>query len=209
MPVEIDRSRSAVNRSLRVVARRGALRLDAESVNYSFGELHDVLRGAFDSLQLADGSLNRVLLLGLGGGSAVRLLRSKLAPGGRFRAVEVDPAVVELARKHFPEARDPAVEIVVADAAGFIHNDREFYDLILVDVFIDDVTPEPLRTVEFLRSAAGRLTPRGVLVYNCLANNSERQGEMLLFRERWRAAFGPDLEFEVHGNVVFAHRGHS
>lgn len=201
----LERRSSAHNPVLEVVLDRGKPKLDAATVNYSFGELHDVLRSAFLQMEIPDGSLSRVLMLGFGAGSAMQLLDRKLAINGSARAVEVDPVVIELARKYFERASDPRLEIVNDDALRFIRTDADTYDLILMDIFIDDETPEHVETRECLALAAARLRPGGSLVYNRLANRVRRQAAALQFRDVFMEIFPAARVLTAHGNLVFVH----
>jgi len=109
------------------------------------------------------------LILGLGGGSAARLLRA-LAPRARLVGVEYDPAVVAAARRHF--ALDTlGLEIVCGDARDVLRRERRRFDLVIDDVFVGfgravrkpEWLPHP-----FLPLAAARVAPGGVLVSNAI-----------------------------------------
>jgi spermidine synthase len=139
-------------------------------VNYSHGSLHTVLRSAFETLALRDRDVRSVLMLGFGGGSAVRLLRDEHALDPAFTAVEIDPEVVALARRWFGFASDPRVRFVVRDAAEHVRESSAVHDLVLVDAFVDDCVPDALGTRAFLRAAGERVAPGGVLVFNTLAD---------------------------------------
>ena len=111
----------------------------------------------------------RVLLLGLGGGSAARIVRA-LAPEARITGVEIDSEVVRLARRWF-DLDGLGVETVVADAREFVVRTRDGYDAILEDCFVGTeqelAKPEGIPEPTFTRAAA-RLRPGGVLVCNSL-----------------------------------------
>jgi spermidine synthase len=110
-----------------------------------------------------------VLLLGLGAGSAARIVRA-LAPRARILGVELDPDVVRAAREHF-DLDTLGIEVVQADARELLVRERRHFDAILDDVFVGrgravrkpDWLPEP-----GLALAARRLAPGGVLVTNTL-----------------------------------------
>jgi spermidine synthase len=118
---------------------------------------------------LAPQRRRRLLLLGLGGGSAARILRA-LAPQARIVGVEIDPGVVRLARRHL--GLDAlGVEVVVGDARAFLEGGRERFDLVIEDVFLGpgraERKPDWL-PLPGLARAARRLAPGGLLVSNAL-----------------------------------------
>ena len=117
-----------------------------------------------------------VLLLGLGGGSAARVARA-LAPRARIVGVEIDPAVVRLARRWF-DLDALGVEVVIADAARFLARTRGRFDAVIEDVFTGDarrlVKPPgfPLPALDHVRRA---LRPGGVAVCNTLDESAAVQ----------------------------------
>jgi spermidine synthase len=120
-------------------------------------------------LALPPARRRRVLLLGLGGGSAARVVRA-LAPGARIVGVEIDPAVVRAARRHF--ALDAlGIDVVTDDAANFLARTRRRFDAVLEDVFTGDARrlrkPPgfPLPALDHVRRA---LAPGGVAICNTL-----------------------------------------
>jgi spermidine synthase len=110
-----------------------------------------------------------VLLLGLGGGSAARVVRA-LAPRARIVGVEIDPSVVRLARRWF-DLDALGIEVVVDDARAYLERCRRRFDAVLEDVFVgtgrDAVKPEWLPEPGLTR-AAGCLARRGILASNAL-----------------------------------------
>jgi len=111
----------------------------------------------------------RVLLLGLGGGSAARVVRA-LAPRARIVGVEIDPGVLRLARRWF-DLDALGIEVVVDDARAYLERCRTRFDAVLEDVFIgtgrDAVKPEWLPEPG-LDGAAARLARGGILASNAL-----------------------------------------
>ncbi len=107
------------------------------------------------------------LAIGLGGGTVVKRMWRDY-PEMRIDAVEIDAAVVDLARRYFALPDDPRVRIVVDDGRRFLETTDTVYDIVIVDAFDDDRVPLPLTTEQFLRAARGRLTDSGVLVYNVI-----------------------------------------
>lgn len=108
------------------------------------------------------------LAVGLGPGLVPAWFAGK---GIRTDVVEINPDVVDTARRHFGFV--PSGRVHVADARRFLEEPGERYDYVLVDVFTGDTTPGHLLTVEALRAARRRLAPDGVLALNVAGSLGE------------------------------------
>jgi len=202
----VDRRSSAVNPLLEVVLVDGRMVLNAANVNYSYGSLERVFADAFEELALRSRGIERALLLGCGGGSVVRLLADDFARGAASTAVDLDPVVLALAREHFGLDRVPGTTLVEADAAEYVvRADAGRFDLVVVDVFVDDEIPPGCQTPVFLRRAARLLAPGGMLVYNRLYHTPERRAESDAFAAVFRMAVGATRALAVRTNLVLVH----
>ncbi len=102
------------------------------------------------------------LLIGLGGGLHARSLACH---GLTVHAVDIEPAIVPLARKHFGYAG----EATVADGRAFLdHTDRRF-DVIVLDVFQGGSIPKQLYTKEAFACMRRCLTDNGVLAVHLVS----------------------------------------
>jgi spermidine synthase len=116
----------------------------------------------------------RVLLLGLGAGSAWRVLQGALPPGWRPSGVgvELDPVVVELAREHLDlPAPGGALEVVAGldarAAAEALRRRGARFDLIVLDCYANQMeVPEHLGTVEHFQLLGELLEAEGHLAVN-------------------------------------------
>ena len=135
----------------------------------------------------------RVLILGLGGGSAARLVRA-VAPEARIVGVEFSAEVLAAARSHF-DLDAIGVEVVHADAHAFLRRSRARFDCVIEDVFVGSA--RALEKPAWLPSpglelAARRLAAGGLLVSNTL----DEHGAV---RERLHALFPGLLCIRVQG----------
>jgi len=104
----------------------------------------------------------QVLVLGLGAG----IVPSRLArDGARVEVVEIDPASLAVAQHYFGF---DATRITThqADARTFVSDCTPRHDVVLVDLFHGDGTPDYLITREFFRDLRRCLTPGGIAVFN-------------------------------------------
>lgn len=110
--------------------------------------------------------MQEVLMLGLGAG----VVPSRLArDGARVAVVEIDPASLAVAQQYFGfDAKRVATH--QADARTFVGGCAPHHDVVLVDLFHGDGTPDYLITREFFHDLKGCLKPGGVAIFNTFAN---------------------------------------
>jgi spermidine synthase len=149
-----------------------------------------------------------ILMIGLGGGSIAKYVRSTL-PSVRMTVVEISARVVAAARSFFDlPADDDTLRVVVQDGAKFVagHAANSF-DLLLLDGFDDGAQAKPLCTAAFYEGAYEALRDDGLLVVNFMAEDPK----LALYRGRIAAVFGGRvvcMHAADHVNViVFAFRG--
>lgn len=111
----------------------------------------------------------RTLVLGLGAGTAFRVLEAALPEGAQaiLTGIEIDPAVVELGREHFGlDARAHAI-VGGEDARLAMRRAAAGFDSVLLDAYANQVEiPAHLCSVEFFREVHEKLAPGGWLAVN-------------------------------------------
>ncbi len=115
----------------------------------------------------------RVLIVGLGGGTIPRFLRHHF-PDLIIDAVEIDPAVVRVARSYFGLQMDDHLRVFVGDGREFIEKSEPVYDVIYLDAYSSDSVPYSLTTREFLQATREALTPGGVVAGNVWSSSSNK-----------------------------------
>lgn len=109
------------------------------------------------------------LVLGLGGGSAARLIRT-LAPEAHVVGVELDADVVAAARAHF-DLDALGVELVLGEALAVLRRERRRFDVVIEDVFVGSnrhVRKPAGFPLPGLELAWRRVAPGGVLISNTI-----------------------------------------
>jgi spermidine synthase len=110
----------------------------------------------------------RVLVLGIGGGSAVRLLRA-LAPSAEIVGVEKDREVLRVARRELGLGR-LALETVIDDALVYLERERRTFDLVIEDLMIGTAQRprKPDGLLERYHLVRRRVAPGGILCANTI-----------------------------------------
>lgn len=156
---------------------------------------------------LLNPSPNRMLIIGLGGG-VLPMALAALRPQASVEVVEIDPAVVKVARRYFGFSESDNLRVHVQDARVFTRRASQAgpaYDLIMLDAFGADYIPEHLMTREFLQEVKALLREEGVLAANTFATSKLYDHESVTYRD----VFGPFFNFDMpfSGNrVVLAKR---
>jgi spermidine synthase len=117
----------------------------------------------------------RILLIGGGAnGSVVQVLKHSTVEQVDY--VELDPALIDMARQFFPAQSapfisDPRVHIHYADGRLYLKTSRDQFDVIILDL-PDPQTAQLNRfyTAEFFRSASEHLAPGGLLALQLRAS---------------------------------------
>ena len=117
--------------------------------------------------------VDRVLFIGGGGFSGPQRYAAEY-PNVTVDAVEIDPAVVDVAERYFGLQESGRLNVHVADGREFLESTDHTYDVIVLDAFRTDQVPLHLTTREFMQTANARLDEDGVLMANII---SARAGE--------------------------------
>ena len=106
------------------------------------------------------------LALGLGAGVTPARLAGR---GVQTEVVEIDPASLQAARRFFnlDEKKTPVYQ---TDARTFVHHCPRTYDVVIVDLFHGDGTPDYLITRDFFRDVRRCLNAGGIAVLNTFAD---------------------------------------
>jgi spermidine synthase len=123
------------------------------------------IRDAVDAVFPARDPL-RLVHIGGGGGTYARYVAATRTES-RSELVEVDPKVVEAARRHLGLQSSPRLKVHVGDArTRVVGRTDDSADVVVGDAFIDGLVPAHLATTEFTREVARVLAPGGLYVLN-------------------------------------------
>jgi spermidine synthase len=159
------------NGVLELTLNNGKLMLDSKNTNYSYGSLQRILEKGLAGIALE--KVSSTLLLGLGGGSVIKSLREKFGYSGAIDAVEIDAVVIDIARESFEIKDAENLRIIHADAQEYVQACTSDFDLIIVDLFIDNQVPSIFYSHEFCEKLLTILSKQGSLIFNLGLNTGQ------------------------------------
>src|SRR3989442_6475506 len=112
-------------------------------------------------------NVRRVLMIGLGGATVPARYYDDY-PQMRIDVAELDPAVVNAARRYFHAPAGSRLRVATEDGRLFVTPSPDRYDIILLDAYLIDTIPFHLATREFFVAARAHLVPGGGLASNVI-----------------------------------------
>lgn len=145
----IKKFSSAYNKSIEVVDENDNLSVLVDGFIQSGTQMEKIWDESIANL-LPETQIKNVLILGFGTGSVVSSIRKRF-PHALISAVEIDPIMIEIAQKYFPD-NTKRIAITCSDAFTYIErkDKKQIYDLIVLDCYIGGKEPENTKTLKFL-----------------------------------------------------------
>ncbi len=160
--------------------------------------LADYIHAIFGLLLQA--KVRDVLLIGCGGGTLATMLRARRV---KVTMLDINETSFAIARQHF--RLPPSVKCHVADGCAFLAASAHRYDAIVLDAYSRDSIPRQFQTKAFMSLAASRLTRRGFLIANVMADGArDRKVRRLtrLMESAWANVRVLSVKGRAHGNVL-------
>jgi spermidine synthase len=148
-----------------------------------------------------NGEIKDVLFIGGGGMSAPKKFLKEY-DDIHIDVVEIDPKVVEIAKKFFVVPDDPRLDIHVEDGRVFIERTEKRYDLIVLDAYTGNYVPFHLMTYEFFELVEKRLKPGGIVISNLITPLSGDLATLFKSEYRTMSEFFPDIHVFPLGHTM-------
>jgi spermidine synthase len=180
--------------------------LDTLNTNYSYGSLQRVLKYSIDQINLEQ--TKNTLILGLGGGSVIQTLRDDKKMDSHITAVEIDQIIIDIAASEFDITSNGNTDIICDDAWNFVMTDKHSYDLIIIDLFIDNEVPSKFLELKFWKNILCHLKNGGDVIFNTLC---DPKTDLTSIKEKLKRR---NIAFEIHryvektNKVLIAHYNH-
>lgn len=205
--MHIESAPSEHNPHLYVCLYKGRYQLATANAVYSFEDLYDNFSLSFERIHLDALPIKRVLVLGFGLGSIPLILEKSFNENYEYVVVEIDESVIYLASKYALPELQSAIEMICADAFAYVMQCHEKFDMITMDVFLDDVIPEQFEQANFLERLGELLQPQGILLYNRLAHTADDiKKTRHFYKTHFQPVFQNSSYLEVNGNWMLLNR---
>jgi len=187
------KTKSKISGQIVVKEQLGRYTLYVQEMLQSGGVVGGVWKKALSNIKHPT---SNILILGLGGGTAVGLIKSRW-PEAKITGLEIDPEIVKISRRFFDLEKVGNLKIVTADAIEWIRSYRgEKFELILVDLYLGGKFPPKAASEGFLKNIKKLLTKDGIVVFNWLKNGDDRklrQGLSAIFSQVKALDLKPNL----------------
>lgn len=201
--VRLEHTATQINPNLALSLRKGRYFLTTPNAIYSYGDLYDNFTQTFRQLDLDQLKIEEVLILGFGLGSIPYMLEKKFRKSYRYVGVERDEVVALWASKYVLSGLRSPVALQIADAWVFAGSCAERFDLIIMDIFVDDKIPDEFQTIDFLECLRDLLNKNGMLLYNRLTlHDKDRLLTERFFQNKFKKVFPQATYFDVGGNWI-------
>ncbi len=204
IPLEV--TESEYHPYLAVLLSKGRHQLVCQKAIYSFDDKYDNFRLTFLAHDFEKQKPKTMLLMGLGLASIPYMLETVFDQPLNYTIVEIDDEIIYLAQKYTLDHLKAQCQIYNTDAADFAKHHEGKYDIIVIDLFAEDIVPNKFKHPTFFNQLDGMLTKNGVIMYNLLAFTDVDKEESLAFVEKFKQSFPKAVYKEVKKNyMVFNH----
>lgn len=117
-------------------------------------------------------AIKEVCIIGLAGGTVAQRMTQLYGPQVQIDGVEIDPKIVDVARRFF-NLNAPNVHVIVQDGRYYLRATEKRYDVIGVDAYHQPYIPFQLTTREFFQEVDDHLNDRGTLIVNAGRTNTD------------------------------------
>ena len=172
------------------------------NLTQSGGVVVDIWRSTLSKIKKLMPDPQKMLILGLGGGSCAKLVR-KIWPYVHITGVDFDSTIVELGKKYFDLGKVNA-EIFVGDAGKFVEmasDEKNDYNLVVVDLYVGTEFPVEFESDVFLMNLKDILSPKGIVIFNRLYFG-EKRPQVVKFSKKLEQYFSKVEFFYPEANVM-------
>lgn len=199
----LEEGASDLNPDLQLGLKKGRYCLSTPNAIYSYADLYDNFSKAFHQLNIKEKDIREVLILGFGLGSIPYMLEKVFRKNCHYTGVEADELIAYWAAEYVMDELASPVQMNIADAVFFVETCEQKFDLIAMDIFVDNEIPNEFEEIDFLEQLKGLLNTQGILMYNrlCLSPTDRKKSEQF-FENEFKSVFPKGRYLDVDTNWI-------
>ncbi len=160
--------------TLEITWHNGKKHLNTKNANYSYGSLQKILKFGLQKIDVSN--CKNILILGLGAGSVIDTLIKDFKFKNHITALDIDPVIIEIAKTEFNLSENKNLKIICDDAVRYMNQNKNLFDLIIVDLFIDTEVPEFFFNSSLWNNLIQSNSEKGSILFNAsLQNNNNKK----------------------------------
>lgn len=203
----LESTSSEYNSVLEIYLSEGRYQLCTAGAVYSFEDKYINFFKTFKNLDWNKIQVKKVLLLGLGLASIPQMLEQKFNKDFEYTAVEIDYEIIRLAGKYILDELHSPLQTYEMDAEIFVEVTTEKFDMIIIDIFDNNIVPANFETLSFLTKTSNLLNKNGVVLFNRLnIDNNSHKSTMDYFDSVFKKVYPSAYPFFVRDNIIFCNR---
>lgn len=167
IPRTVYKTTSRFNKDIRVVEESGKYKLLVNGSRESGPFIERLWGDALRMLHLTTVSqMKRILVLGVAGGTVMRLLRERY-PHAAITGVDIDDAMINIGKKYFGLNGMESFTCVVDDAKHYVSTYKgALFDCVVIDLFIGTDVPAFVQSQDFQKKIRHVMMPHGFTLIN-------------------------------------------
>lgn len=170
-PKTVLKTKTKISGEIIVKEQFGQYTLQVQNLTQSGG----IIKGVWQKPLKKINKANHVLILGLGGGTVVQLIKERF-PEAKITGIEIDKEIIKIGKKYFGLKESNYLEIINEDAIKWAKQSKgNKFDLILVDLYVGGEFPQKAMSDEFLKKLKKLLSKDGIVLFNWLKNKDEKK----------------------------------
>ena len=205
----VEKVESPYNGTIEVVRDLSGTRILVGGISQSGWLLKRVWKTALKKLKKDGFVPEKVLLLGVGGGSVIELIED-FWPNAKITGIEIDPLMINLGKKYLKLGKARNLEIEIHDATDWLFtfrketsaNKERRFDLVLIDLYVGSKIPEKFKGEKFIELVEHSLSGSGIAAFNHLYSSLEKE-DALSLEGKLRKVFGVIMRVQPEANIVY------